>query len=388
MNLNVNQINAIQKLGNLRVGALFMEPGTGKTRTAIELIKSSQTDLVLFLVPFQTKDNLRKEFNKWNFNYNYRIEGIESLSNSDRLYLDLLKIVSHYEKPFIVVDESLKIKNRKAKRTQRILEIGKHCYYRLILNGTPLSKNILDLWSQMQFLSPKILKMGFNQFKETFVEYVVFRTPKGKQEQIKTYANMDYLYSLIKPYVFDSKLDLGITEQDIKVEYIIANKDQYIEAKECFLNALASFDNDVEFLAHTTRMQMTYSMDINKINVGKQLISNLNQPSIIFCKYVETQKELTKRFPQCLVITYGKGSLGLNLQKYKNIIFWDKTWDYAQLEQAKRRIYRIGQSKDVRYYHLTGDVGLEKMMDKCIDNKISLLNMFKNVSMKEVDKLV
>lgn len=386
--LNANQIKAIKKLEQLRVGALFMEPGTGKTRSALELINSSQADFVLFLVPFQTKGNLKNELDKWSFNRKYRIEGIESLSNSDHLYLELLRLIHRYPKTFVVVDESLKIKNINAKRTQRILEIGKRSYYRLILNGTPLSKNILDLWSQMQFLSPKILKMGFNQFKNTFAEYIIFHTPDGRREQIKSYANMDYLYSLIEPYVFDSKLCLGITEQDIDVPYTIDNKELYYEAKRSFLTALSSFDNEVEFLAHTTKMQMSYSMDSNKVNVGRQLISELKKPTIIFCKFVYTKDVLQTLFPQCLVLTYGKGALGLNLQKYKNIIFWDKTWDYAQLEQAKRRIYRIGQSENVHYYNMTGDVGLENMMDMCINNKINLLNMFKQSSRKEIEKNV
>ena len=386
--LSVEQQQAIHQLESLKVGALFMEPGTGKTRAAIELVNSSQTDYCLFLVPFQTKKNLKDELHKWHLTKPYRIEGIESLSNSDRLYIELINNLAMYQKPFIVVDESLKIKNYNAKRTQRILRLGKESYYRLILNGTPLSKNILDLWTQMQFLSPKILKMTFDQFKNTFIEYIIFHTMYGRQEQIKSFANMEYLYSLIKPYVFDAKLKLGITEQDIDVPYEITDKMAYQEAKKCFLTALSSFDKDVEFLAHTTKMQMSYSMDAGKLNVGKQLISELKTPTIIFCRYVTTKDALQALFPQCLVLTYGKGALGLNLQKYKNIVFWDKTWDYAQLEQAKRRIYRIGQTKNVHYYNLTGDVGLEKMMNTCINHKVSLLNMFKQVSRKEIKDLV
>lgn len=37
--LSGNQKKAIEKLEKLRVGALFMEPGTGKTRTAVERLK-------------------------------------------------------------------------------------------------------------------------------------------------------------------------------------------------------------------------------------------------------------------------------------------------------------------------------------------------------------
>lgn len=38
-----------------------MEPGTGKTLTALKLIESSKADWVLFMVPFQTKKNLKDE---------------------------------------------------------------------------------------------------------------------------------------------------------------------------------------------------------------------------------------------------------------------------------------------------------------------------------------
>lgn len=65
------------------------------------------------------------------------------------------------------------------------------------------------------------------------------------------------------------------------------------------------------------------------------------------------------------------------------MIFVDKTWDYAQLEQAKRRIYRIGQDSNVKYYELTGNVGLEKLMNRSISNKSTMLNLFKEASNKK-----
>ena len=61
--LNDNQKQDIAKLKKTKVGALFM-PGTGKTRTAIELVKSTDTDFVLWIVPFQTKTNLQDEIKK------------------------------------------------------------------------------------------------------------------------------------------------------------------------------------------------------------------------------------------------------------------------------------------------------------------------------------
>ena len=119
-----NQSEAINKLQRLKVGALFMEPGTGKTRTAVELVKSVESDYVLWLTPFQTKDNLRDELAKWDM-IDVSIHGIESLSSSDILFLNLTTQLKSAERPFIVVDESLKIKNWDAKRTKRILDLCK-----------------------------------------------------------------------------------------------------------------------------------------------------------------------------------------------------------------------------------------------------------------------
>lgn len=382
MILNAKQRQAIAKLKKLRVGALFMEPGTGKTLTAIKIIESSDTDFCLFIVPFQSKGNFERELKKWSFRIDYQIVGVESLSNSDKLYLDLLLKITKYQHPFVVVDESLKIKNKDAKRTQRVIEIGKQAYYRLIMNGTPVSKNIVDLWTQMQFLSPKILGMSENQFKDTFIEYVKINSHGKTQEIIKKYWNMKYLYSLIDPYVFDAKLKINVSMQEINVDYEIADTTKYYQLKEQMLHSIG-FMNDIQFLAYTQQMQQSYSTDSNKLKAVSALVNKLEEPTILFCKFVNTQAVLERKFPNCKVLTYGKGALGLNLQKYKNMIFVDKTWDYAQLEQAKRRIYRIGQDSNVKYYELTGNVGLEKLMNRSISNKSTMLNWFKEASNKK-----
>lgn len=377
--LNDNQRKAIKKLEKLRVGALFMEPGTGKTRTAVELINSSKTDYVLFIVPFQTKQNLEKELKKWKLRPKYRIEGVESLSGSDRLYLELLKEIQRYKFPFVVCDESLKIKNIHAKRTKRVMKIGKYAYYKLILNGTPISKNVLDIYPQMQFLSPKILDMSYREFWNTFVESETHQSLYSNYTIVKDNVNIDYLYSKIEPYVFDAKLSMKINQNEHNVEYTCYDSHAYYQAKQEMLDNL-SFMEDIDFLAMTQKMQHSYSLDLWHIEACKDVLKGLKGKTIIFVKFLDTKDYLQKKFPQCKVMTYGKGSFGLNLQEYKNIIFYDKTWDYAQLEQAKRRIYRLGQSEDVDYYFLTSDLGLDKMMRNCVKNKNSLLNFFKDAS--------
>ncbi|EAG5066721.1 helicase SNF2, partial [Listeria monocytogenes] len=201
MTLLDNQKQALIKLKKYKVGALFMKPGSGKTRVACELINDVNPDYVLWITPFQTKENLEIEISKWGYSFPQEIIGIESLSNSDRLYLYCRNKLKNSTNSYIIMDESLKIKNIHALRTQRAIKLSRLATYKLIMNGTPLSRNILDLWSQLEFLSPKILNLSFSQFKKTFCEYVTItqltQSTQQSMDIIKKYHNLEYLYKLI-----------------------------------------------------------------------------------------------------------------------------------------------------------------------------------------------
>jgi len=89
-----------------------------------------------------------------------------------------------------------------------------------------------------------------------------------------------------------------------------------------------------------------------------------------------------------MVLSYQKHSFGLNLQQYNRTIYFDKIWDYALREQGERRTFRTGQEHDCYYYDLTGNVGLEKMIDDNINKKANLLQEFKKLSLEEFKKKV
>lgn len=391
-NLLDNQTKALNKLQRYKVGALFMEPGTGKTLTALELVRSvKECDYVLWLTPFQTKDNLRAELEKWGGGA-IRIEGIESLSSSTRLMLELYTELEFAKCPFIVVDESLKIKNWSAKRTKRIVELGKLAQYKLILNGTPLSRNILDLWAQMEFLSPRILNMGIAEFKNTFCEWTKVSKRIGNKvvskEWISKYHNVDYLYSLIRHYVYECDLELDLKQQYIVLPYEIEKsiKEEYNFLKAKYLDdEKLSFIRQNIFLELTQKMQHLYACAEEKFNrLGDVLEANDPEKVIVYTKFIASREEIERRYPNVTVLSYGKHSYGLNLQHKSVTVYFDKTWDYAQREQTERRTFRTGQNDDCVYYDLTGDVGLESMIDKNVENKESLLDYFKKVSVEQI----
>ncbi len=390
-----NQIKAIDKLRHYKVGALFMEPGTGKTLTAWRLIKSVPgVDYVLWLTPFQTKENLFVELNKMDADTSIiEIQGIESLSNSDRLYLELLPKVQKAKRPFIIVDESLKIKNSEAIRTMRAINIGRYANYKLVLNGSPVSRKLLDLWAQMEFLSPKILQMGFAEFKNTFVEYTTITKRMGhkviSKEFINKYHNVDYLYSLIGPFVFDAKLELNKKQQYVDIDYSLTDEEEaeHNRLKEKYLDdEHMEFRNNNIFLEITQKLQHNYSLSPEKIDIIEGLTKKEPERFIVYAKYIDTQEKLRKLFPKLRIMSWQKHAFGLNLQQYNRVIFFDKVWDYALRDQAEHRVYRVGQQEDCIFYDLTGNVGLEKMINENINKKQNLLEYFKKKSVKELMK--
>ena len=390
-----NQKLAFEKLSRLKVGALFMEMGTGKTKVALDLIasKAHKVGYILWICPFSIKNEIEAERRKWHEELTIDIVGCESIGASDKEYLRLLRAVETH-KTFIVVDESLKIKNKEAKRTERILKLGEFAEYRLILNGTPLSKNVLDLWTQMQFLSPKILKMSYNEFKNTYCEYYVRGRLKGL---VKKQYNIEHLISLIQPYIFDSELELGKQKHYSDYPYQMDDVAGYEDLKMRYLKA-----PNIDFMEMSQALQAYYCESSGKAKIIESLISEINDRVIVFVKFLKSipngaaaitgdlnEKEraaVIEDFRQgkmkVLYITYGCGAFGLNLQFCKNMIFADHTFDYAQRIQSEARIYRIGQENDVNYYNLWCDVGLERLIRGSLEKKTRLLDEVK----KEIDK--
>jgi len=399
-----NQQSAKEHLSNWRVGALFMEAGTGKTRVAVELVNQIQNiDLVVYIAPLRTikppdgAPSVIDEINKWGgFRSPVEFVGVESISQSDRIYLQIYNKIRTVWNCFIVVDESLKIKNATAKRTKRLLEVGKMAQYKLILNGTPLSKNLLDLKPQMDFLSPKILNMSDAEFKNTFCKYTTITKRFGSwkaytKEFITGYENIDYLYSLIRHYVFECNLSLQIKQLYTEINYYLdeENCDEYYRLKEKYLdNETLLWKNNNIFIEMTQKMQHTYCCTENKFEKLEQLFKEIDESrTIIYCKYVASRKACEKRFSKATVLSYQKESLGLNLQHLNNTIYFDKIWDYALRVQSGRRTFQTGQEYDCHYWDLTGNVGLESLIDRNIEKKIGMIEYFKGKTKEEL-KLV
>ena len=393
--LTKNQKQAFDKFKRLKVGALFMKQGTGKTKVALELIKTTDSNLVLFFCPFSTKDNLQDEINKWTLDIDYKIIGYETLSSSDKTYIELLEEIEN-KKLFIVADESIFIKNDDTKRYKRIISIAKMSDYRLILNGTPLTKNEWDIYNQMNFLSEKIIGMSKQEFLNVFFKKISYKKAGKRPKEFYKLSdvNIDYLHKLIAPYIFECDFIFDKNEE-IKHIRIIASEEaqeSYNRKKQQLLNSISkgeSIIDQFQNLAYSCFNDEKRHVEIaeyikkeNQIIVFCTLVSEaINIANQLNCYLITGDtplnerseiKEKFKNDSKALVMTLGTGAYGLNLQFCNKVAFSSITFDYAKTEQAISRIKRIGQQNDIEYTYFTSNLGIFNMIFENNEKKKSL----------------
>lgn len=433
-----HQREAVEKLSGLRVGALYMEMGTGKTRTTLSLIKprldAGKVDAVLWLCPCSVKKNLREDisYHCGEMPPEIIIRGIESLSSSDRLYLQLLRLVAEH-RVFLVVDESNLVKNPFAIRTERITILSKSCPYRLILNGTPISRNESDLFAQWQILDWRILGYkSYYSFAANHLEYWTIRMPDGSErvdkDHVRRVLNVDYLVEKIAPYTFQCRkadcLPLPKKEYSSRSFFMTDEQERcYANVRERYLTAVDEFRDDTIYKLFTALQHVAAGRDVTSPPAKRMstrpifdkpednpriraLLAELedigHEKAIIYCKYQAEVKEILSALPgaveftgrmsqtkrqamrqaflgdaQYMVTNKSCGAYGLNLQRCHNIIFYDNDFNLATRLQAEDRVHRLGQTHDVNIVDICAWSTIDKFISDCLLRKENLAEAFK-----------
>ena len=430
-----HQREAVTKLSKIKVGALYLEQGTGKTRTTLSLIQprleKGKVDVILWLCPCSVKKNLKEDlaYHCGEMPEEIVVRGIESLSSSDRLYMMLLRLVTTH-RVFLVVDESNLVKNQMAIRTERIIELSKHCQYKLILNGTPISKNEADLFAQWYILDWRILGYkSFYSFAANHLEYRKIRLPNGREvvdrKKISRVLNVDYLSEKIAPYTYQVKKEdclkipdkryyrttFWLTDkqsdmyQDVRGRYLLNVDELKPETIYKFFTALQHVTSGREVLTDPEKRMETRPVFENpKDNPRIRALLGIldDQKTIIFCKYQSEVDELMKLLPnsveftgripqkqrqanrerfrkdaQFLIANKSCGAYGLNLQFCHKVIFYNNDFDLATRLQAEDRVHRIGQTHEVEIIDICAMGTIDDFITDCLVRKENLAEAFK-----------
>jgi len=440
--LKEHQKKAVEKLKKIKVNALFMEMGTGKTRTMLEIINiklnKGKISHVIWLCPCAVKENLRRDIIKHTGNEQkdlITICGIETLSTSYKWNSYLLELVNTKE-CYLIVDESSKVKNHRAQRTKNILKLAEKCKYKSILNGTPITKNEADLYSQMYILDWRILGYeSFWSFAANHLEYDIY----GK---IRRCLNTDYLAEKIAPYSYQVKKSecLNLPDKTYDIQYFSLTdyqEEEYEITKDIYLSQVDEFDETtiyrllsaLQLVLSGKKIVSNLHERIKSVDIFKDIrdnpriiclldiLSDITEKVIIFCKYTDEVVRITKllnelygensavsyfgevslrkrqinldkfeKNAQFLVANKTCAGFGLNLQFCSYIIFYNNDFDYGTRGQAEDRVHRIGQSKNVHIIDICASNKLDERILACLFRKERIVDSFKEELERNKDK--
>lgn len=434
------QKSAVDKLKKYKIGALYMDMGTGKTITALQLIKNrfeqDKIDHCLWLCPC----SIRKETEE-NIRYSadlpkgfLTICGIETLSSSVKQLEKLLKLVQE-KRCYLIVDESLLVKNFYAKRSENIIKLSNYTDYKLILNGTPLCKNEADLFSQWYILDWRIL--GYQSYWSFAANHLEF--DDKYTDKIRRVLDVDYLADKISPFTVEVKkedvltlpkkinFERGFDLNEEQIEHYYAVLHQFLDNERLY----DEFEDTIIFRTFTALQQITSGERITsnasksiehtsfyddpndnpRIKTLLNVINEIpnNEKIIIWCRYTHEiktiEKVLKQKYGDTVSLYYGDlrpkkralqletfengnrfllankgcGSFGLNLQYCSHMIFYSNDFRFSTRTQAEDRVYRYGQTKDVYIYDIYASSKIDVRILEAISNKESLLLKFKEI---------
>lgn len=422
------QKEAFEAVKDLEYAAIFHEQGLGKTKIAIDLmlywLDKTDIDTVLVVTKKQLVQNWIREFeshtslkpqvldtNKGNNYYVFCgparaiITNFEMLVSEKEQFLLYLKT----RNVAIIIDESAKLKNPKAKLTQTFFELAPLFKKRVIMTGTPIANRPYDIWSQVYFLDQgKSLGDDFNQFKTDTDLSNKLASDEVMQETFE--SSVSAIYDKIKGFSVRETKNSGIITLPDKI--YITETIEFDEEQESFYNQIQEelivevqkhgevlLDDSSAIVKRLLRLVQVASNPVlvDERYIGRsakeerldELIHEImekNEKCIVWSSFIDNINYFTKKYKSLgSVKIHGKMSIaernrsvekfrsddsrilfatpasakeGLTLTMANHVIFYDRGFSLDDYLQAQDRIHRISQTK-ICYVHnmvITGSI--------------------------------
>ncbi len=387
------------------------EMGLGKTMQAITAIRlllhAGELCSVLVVCPKPLVTNWHREFAQWAPELPLAmVEGDQTKRRWQWLETDSPIKVANYELlqrdrelvnssqlhfDLVVLDEAQRIKNRSATISQIVRAIPRRRSW--ALTGTPVENSGEDLLGIFEFLAPGFLnrEMKPRQMGRAAAEFVLRRTK-------------DKVLTELPPKMYrDAELDLS---PDQRASYELAENEGVLQLTE--MGELAKIQHIFELVLRLKQIcnfdpATGASSKLERLAADLEEVAASGRKAIVFSQWVTTLKRLSAKLqpfgpleyhgqipPQhrdavierfrndparhVILMSYGAGGVGLNLQFSQYVFLFDRWWNPAVEDQAVNRAHRIGAAGPVTITRFLALSTIEERIDQVLREKRELFD--------------
>lgn len=402
------QLDGIAFLYPRRSAVLADEMGLGKTMqtiTAVRLLAhSGQLSRVLLVCPKPLLSNWRREFALWAPELSVvTIEGpterrrwawencraVVAMTNYETALRDADQLHQSPHFDLMIADEAQRIKNRNGALSQAVRDIPRGRSW--ALTGTPIENSLDDLVGIFEFVSPGKLRLGQSarSLGDAVSDSVLRRTkdqvltqlpPKIlRDEQIDLTPDQWATYQRAEE---EGVVDLAELGQSVTVQHVfelvlrlkqICNFDPATGAS----SKLDRLEAELEEVAASGRKAIVFSQWVETLDRLEEKLARFS-PAVYHGRVPHARRDgVIERFRNdsaCSVIlmSYGAGSVGLNLQFAEYVFLFDRWWNPAVEDQAINRAHRIGAAGPVTVTRLIAGGTIEQRIDEVLAQKREL----------------
>jgi SNF2 family DNA or RNA helicase len=363
------------------------DPGTGKTRTLIEVIRRDldRRPAIVIAPKSILQASWGADIRKFAPELDYEIADPKNRMDALRAPVDIVltnhdavigilksdpHALSHFQ--YCIIDESTAYKNGEAQRSKAAKTLTQKIPYRTALSGTPAPNTVLDLWHQLLLVDGGA-RLGHRFF--------AFRsaccTPTEKRANgitFKTWTDKPGIQTVIAQQIADitirrtleSCLDIP-PQQQITYRYG-PNKKVHTLYRTMIDDAVLEIEEGRFAVGIHAASQTIKALQI----LSGAVYDSAGETS--FAERTETVEKFQKGEYQVLFAHPQSAGHGLTLTKATTVIWASPTYNLEHYLQFNRRIYRAGQTAKTEIINVEAENTIEQRIYSILNQKREVQN--------------
>jgi SNF2 family DNA or RNA helicase len=393
-----------------RHGAVLAdEMGLGKSMQAISsirlLVRSGQARRVLVVCPKGLVSNWTRELADWAPEILVAvIEGDQQRRRWQWSLADVPVKIANYEAlvrdrdliaelglsfDLMVLDEAQRIKNRSSQTSEAVRSVPRRRSW--ALTGTPVENSADDLVGVFEFIAPGHLneRMSPKAMGAAAADHVLRRTKDKVLKDMPPRLNRDERIELSPEQreTYRRAEEEGVLRlADLGQEATIQNVFELVLRLKQICNfdtftgesaKLECLESDLEEIQASGKKALVFSQWVETLGRLRGKLSRFGALEYHGGMSTTARDEAIRQFKHekkhsVLLLSYGAGAVGLNLQFSQYVFLFDRWWNPAVEDQAINRAHRIGAAGAVTVTRFLSANTIEERIDEVLRRKRDL----------------